>query len=252
MRNWRNIRSGTALALFGILASVAGQRAAAAQEELAYTDTFFNQECEFKPTGSNPYFILEPGYQTVFESNVDGEHVVLTITVLHQMKEVNGIKTRVVKEMETVEGGVAEVAWNYFAICEPTNSVFYFGEDVDIYDGGEVVSHDGAWLAGQDGARPGIIMPGTALLGARYYQEIAPEVALDRAEIMSLTEQVDTPAGHFENVLETRETTDLEPDAEEFKWYARGVGLIQDSDLVLTHYGFEQKGRRGHHGWRDE
>jgi len=71
------------------------------------------------------------------------------------------------------------------------------------------------------------------LLGARYFQEIAPEVAMDRAEITSLTEVVETPAGTFKKCLKTRETTPLEPDAEEFKWYAPGIGLIQDGVLKL-------------------
>ena len=75
---------------------------------------------------------------------------------------------------------------NYFAICKETNSVIYFGEDVDNIENAVVVNHDGSWLAGVKGARAGLIMPGMPLLGARYYQEVAPGVALDRAEIESL------------------------------------------------------------------
>jgi len=47
--------------------------------------------------------------------------------------------------------------------------VYYFGEEVDIYLPNGQVVHDGAWEAGQAGALPGIIMPGTFLLGSRYY-----------------------------------------------------------------------------------
>ena len=61
------------------------------------------------------------------------------------------------------------------------NDVFYFGEDVDIFENG-TISHDGAWLAGVDDALPGLLMPGTFLLGARYFQEVASGVALDRSE----------------------------------------------------------------------
>ena len=79
------------------------------------------------------------------------------------------------RERETADGELVEISRNYFAICRPSNSVFYFGEDVNIYENGEVVSHEGAWLAGVNGAREGMIMPGTVLIGARYFQEIAPE-----------------------------------------------------------------------------
>ena len=42
-----------------------------------------------------------------------------------------------------------------------------------IVEDGRIVSHEGAWRAGVDGAQPGLIMPGTFLLGSRYFQEIA-------------------------------------------------------------------------------
>jgi hypothetical protein len=45
------------------------------------------------------------------------------------------------------------------------------------------------------------------------------------------------PAGTFSHVLETQETTPLEPQAKESKYYAAGVGLIQNGDLKLVKYG---------------
>jgi hypothetical protein len=199
-----------------------------------YTHTFMLEECEgFSSTGQNPFFILEPGYQLIFDGAEDGQHLHLTITVLNETQTIDGIETRVVEERETQNGELAEVSRNYFALCNRTNSVVYFGEDVDFYENGVIVSHEGAWRAGVKGARAGIVMPGTVFLGARYYQEIAPEVALDRAEIVSLSEVVQTPAGTFEKCLKTRETTPLEPGTEEFKWYAPGVGLVQDGDVKL-------------------
>jgi hypothetical protein len=138
--------------------------------------------------------------------------------------------------MEWVDEELVEVSWNYFAICGEHRGLFYFGEDVNIFTDGGVV-HDGAWLAGQNGNRPGLIMPGQPLNGARYYQEIAPGIALDRAEHLSNTETVETPAGTFENCLTVVETTELEPGAESFKAYARGIGLVQDGPVKLVRYG---------------
>lgn len=203
------------------------------EDDESFTDSFMMETCEFSSVGRHPYFILEPGYQLTLEGEDDGEDVRLVITVLDATKVIDGVETRVVEERESEDGELVEVSRNYFAICTRTNSVFYFGEDVDIYRNGRIVSHAGAWQAGVADARPGIIMPGTVLLGARYFQEIAPDVALDRAEIESLTETLQTPAGEFTNVLKTEETTPLEPDAEEFKYYAPGIGLIKDGPLEL-------------------
>lgn len=208
-----------------------------------FTESFFLETCRFVARGTNPYFILTPGYQLVLESEPRGrrrgQHVVLTITVLHETLEVAGVTTRVVEEHETADGKLVEISRNFFALCEQNNSVIYFGEDVDIYDetGTVVVNHDGAWRAGVGGARPGVIMPGIALIGARYFQEVALGVALDRAEITGVSEVVKTPAGTFQGCLVTKETTPLER-GKSFKSYAPGVGLIKDDDLVLTRSGF--------------
>ena len=80
-------------------------------------------------------------------------------------------------------------------------------------------------------------MPGTPAVGARYYQELAPKVAMDRAEVVSVSETLATPAGNFNNCLKTRETSALEG-GREYKLYAAGFGLIQEADLKLTKYGF--------------
>ncbi len=175
------------------------------------------------------------------------QNIHLTITVLDETRRfenldigggvVTDVVTRIVEERETINGVLAEVSRNYFAICDRTNSVFYFGEDVDIYEDGVIVSHEGAWLAGVDGARPGIIMPGVILLGGRYYQEIAPGVAMDRAEIISMTESVQVPAGTFANCLETYETSAIDRKAKGYKFYAPGIGLVKDDVLGLTDYG---------------
>jgi hypothetical protein len=191
------------------------------------------ENCQFSTRSQNPYFILEPGRQLVLEGEDDGETVHIEITVLPETKVVAGVTTRVVEERELINGELVEVSRNFFARCRPTNDIVYFGEEVDIYENGQIVSHDGAWRAGVKNARAGIIMPGRFLLGARYFQELAPGVAEDRAEhvAMGLTKQ--TPAGTFTDCVRIRETTSLEPGAQSIKVYCPGVGLTVDSGVSL-------------------
>lgn len=198
-----------------------------------WTKTFAIDPGELQPTGRNPYFILEPHYQLVFED----ENERLEVTVLDETRIIDGVETRVVEERESKYGQLVEVSRNYFAISRRTNSVFYFGEEVDIYRAGEIVSHDGAWLSGRGGATFGLMMPGLVLLGSGYFQEVAPEVAMDRARIVSTSETVDCPAGQFASCLKVEETTPLEPGVKEYKHYAAGVGLIQDGSLKLVSFG---------------
>jgi hypothetical protein len=73
--------------------------------------------------------------------------------------EIDGTQTRVVEEREWRNGELIEASRNFFDICEQTEDVFYFGEEVDMYSGGQLASHSGAWWAGEDNARPALIMP---------------------------------------------------------------------------------------------
>jgi hypothetical protein len=204
---------------------------------ISWTEDFNIENLNFSSVGRNQYFILEPGYQMTLEGEEDGESIKLVVTVLNQTEMVGNIETRVVVENESVNGELVETSYNYFAIANETGSIFYFGEAVDDYEDGQVVSHAGAWRA-EGGNQAGIIVPGTIFLGAKYYEEIAPGLAMDRAEIIEMGFTYQTPAGTFQNCLKIKETTPLEPDALEFKIYAPGIGLIQDEFLVLTSYGF--------------
>lgn len=232
------------VAAVGFLAVACGAPESDFGADPSWKQEFGISECELASTGRNEFFILEPGFQLVLEGGSEK----VQITVLDDTKAISGvvdetgkatsITTRVVEEREWKDGEIIEVSRNFFAICPSTSDVFYFGEEVDDYEGGEVVRHSGAWLAGENGAKAGLIMSGDPTVGMKYYQEIAPDVALDRAEVVSLDETLDTPAGAFSNSLKTQEGTALNPGEKEFKTYAPGIGLSQEESLLLTSYGF--------------
>lgn len=191
-------------------------------DKAKWTSEFPEAKQELISTGRNPYFVLEPGW--VLE--LGDKSTRLTITVLPDTIEVDGVWCRIVEERKAKGNQVVEISRNYFAMSTRTNSVYYFGEDAG-----------GAWSSGAKGARFGLMMPGLPLLGARYYEEIAPGVAMDRAEIVSMEEKVKTPAGEFVGCLKIAETTPLDPLQREYKFYAPGVGLVQDGSLQLIWYG---------------
>lgn len=182
---------------------------------------------------TNPYFPLAKGNVRLLKGVEDGAKLRLRITVLDETEVVAGVKTRVVEEKEWEDGELIEVSRNFF-VQAPDGTVCYYGEDVDMYENGQVVSHEGAWRAGEGDNRPGIIMPANPAVGMTYVQEVAPGIAEDQAEIVSIGETVTIPAGTYKNTLFTRETTPLEPGSESFKRYAPGVGLIVDNVVELV------------------
>jgi hypothetical protein len=203
-------------------------KAATAQTE--FQDTFNVDKAALLNKGSNTYMILEPGYKLTLAAGKD----TLVITVLDETKVVDGVPTRIVEERETKGGKLEEVSRNYFAFDKATGAIYYFGEDVDVYDAnGKVKNHEGSWQSGASNARFGLMMPGKPKVGDRYQQEVAPGAAMDRAEIVSVTEKVKVPAGTFKDCLKTRESSRLERGVEE-KLFAPGVGLLKDGGFKLT------------------
>jgi hypothetical protein len=204
------------------------------------TSRFFEGRCTWDSSGANPFWSLRPGYQLVLESDEE----ILFITVLDETRVVAGVRTRVVEEFEYEKDGderiPVERSLNYYAICRQTNSVFYFGEDVEFFDeDGNVTSTEGTWLAGRNGARPGIVMPGTILVGGEYYEEIAPEdEALDKGEILEMLCGCEAGGKQFSRpCVAIAGSNDCNSDNDE-KLYVKGIGIVVDGDLEIKSWGF--------------
>jgi len=234
-----NAQLGKFLAVISMLSLLVGTGRHAHSQEKAppnvgkksseFVSTFSVDKANLVSTGNNPYFVLEPGRRLYYK----GGGATLRVTVLHRTKLVDGVETRVVEEREEKDGQPTEISRNYFAIDRTTNAVYYFGEDVNIYKNGKIVDHEGSWLSGVVGAKFGLMMPGQPKVGDKFQQEIAPDTAMDRCEITSVSEQVATPAGTFQNCVRTKDTSSLEPGAGQ-KTYAPGVGLVKDDEFVLV------------------
>jgi hypothetical protein len=197
--------------------------------------TDFNADpTKLSSVGRNSFFILEPGYYLVLRDDAKNQ---VTASVLNETKMVAGVETRVVEERELAQGQLVEISRNYFAIDKVSHDVLYFGEEVTMYKDGEVTNREGSWLAGVDGAKAGLMMPGRPRVGYRHYQEQAPGVALDRAEILSTSETLATPAGKLKKCLKVEETTDLSSREREYKYYAPGIGLVKEEQMLLVEHG---------------
>ncbi len=179
---------------------------------------------------SNPYLPLTPGTKWTYKYGKEFEE----ITVLDKIKVIDGIECRPVEDREESSGQLVELTLDYYAIDSATNDVYYMGEDVDEYKDGKVVSHDGSWLSGVDGATFGMLIPGTPKAGDRFYQEQAPH-SKDRIEIKSTDERITTPAGTFEHCLLIEESSAIEK-AVSYKYYARGIGAVKDAEMDLVTY----------------
>ncbi len=147
---------------------------------------------------------------------------------------IDGVQTRVVEDRVTAAGQLQELTRDYYADDLRTHDVYYFGEDVNVYRNGKLVSHAGSWRSGERGAHFGLIMPALAQRGMRFHQERAPRVGMDRAEIISTNGTARTAVGTFKACVVMRETNPFEPRAVEIKYYAPNVGVVKDAAAQLV------------------
>jgi hypothetical protein len=218
----------------------------------------FEQATFTNPTQiDNEYLPLNPNtvqlYQVETEDGVEASQVetedgveTIVVEVLEETRVVNGVTCVVVRDQEFVDELLIEDTHDWYAQDDDGN-VWYMGEDVTNYeydDEGNIIStdHEGAWEAGVDGAIPGIIMKATLIIGDSYQQEFYEGEAEDMAKIEALGVQVELEDGTiYNNCLQTLEWDPLEPDDEEYKYYAPDVGLIKE-ELVDGDETAEQKG----------
>jgi len=220
-------------ARWGVATSIALVACAAAisagQSGGTWRDRFDVDKADLLPTGTNAYITMQPGRIQKLAHGKD----TLTVTILRDTQVIDGITAGVLEERETKNGKLVEVSRNFMATHRTTGDVYYLGEDVDNYKNGTIVDHESAWRAGAQGARFGLMIPATPTVGQKFYQEIAPKVAMDRVEVVSTNETVKTPAGTFEHCVHLQETTPLERDVSH-KYYAPGVGIIKDDEFELA------------------
>jgi hypothetical protein len=177
---------------------------------------------------NNSYFPLTPGTTTEFSGTTKDGNETLQIEVTHRTKTILGVTTTVVIETARLDGEVVEIAENWYA-QDVDGNVWYFGEFTQEFQGGVPGSTAGSWEAGVDDASPGIIMLAHPGHGDTYFQEFAPGVAQDMATVKKTDEILAIPYGTYTGVLETQESNPLEPFSPERKYYAPGIGLIQEN-----------------------
>ena len=201
---------------------------------------------DFSTVIDNPLFPLSSHTLLVYEGEeTDPEtgetaSIRVEMTVLDETKLVVGVEVLVVQDQEFEDGEIVESTLDYFA-QHADGSVYYFGEDVDNYEDGELKDHEGSWHAGEGENQPGIVMPPAPNVGDVFQQEKAPGIAEDEMTVLSLTESVSVPAGEFTDCVKTEDVNPLDMNGHvEFKYYCLGVGFVfeefEEGGLELISY----------------
>jgi hypothetical protein len=179
----------------------------------------------------NPMFPLPVGRTLVYQGIKDGQTQTDTVTVTDQTKVILGIKTTVVHDIATHGSTVLEDTLDYYA-QDDQGTVWYLGEDTSHFLPNGKADTSGSFLAGVEGAQPGIIMEATPKIPDAYRQECFAGGAEDTAWVVAITSSVKVPFGNVRNVLTTLEATQVEPGAYDQKVYGPGIGIVSEQSLT--------------------
>ncbi|UOQ87775.1 hypothetical protein MUN74_10710 [Agromyces endophyticus] len=181
---------------------------------------------DFTSDIDNPYWPMKPGTQWVYrETDPDGD-LTVRVTATSETKVVaNGVEARVVRDTVSRGVDIVEDTFDWYAQDQAGN-IWYLGEQTAEFEHGEVASTEGSFEAGVDGAQAGVALPADPQPGMAYRQEYLEGEAEDAGAVLGVDELVEVPYGAFTGALLTRDTTPLEPDVEELKFYAAGVGPV--------------------------
>ena len=188
---------------------------------------------DFTADITHPYWPMRVGTRWTYRE-VDEEGKTLTTNVIvtgTTRKLANGITAREVRDTVRGDGAVLEDTVDWYA-QDRAGNLWYLGENTAEFENGAVTSRAGSFEAGVDGALPGVILPAAPAPGMRYRQEYYRGHAEDSGEILSTGEMAQVPHGLFRGAVLTKDTNPLEPNALEYKLYARGVGPVLTLDIA--------------------
>jgi len=179
---------------------------------------------DFTTKIDNPYWPMAVGTRWTYrETDNEGGKRRVVVTVTPQTKRIVGIEARVVHDQVTDESGVVEDTRDWYA-QDTDGNLWYLGEDTKEYENGKLKTTEGSWEAGVDGAQPGVVVPAHPEPGMSYREEYYKGHAEDAASILILDGYARVPYGRLEQMLQTRNTSGIEPDTVEEKLYARDIG----------------------------
>ena len=219
---------GFAILVAGLILGF-GVTTSMAEEGKVYTMPF--DAANFENPAVNPFFPLKPGmkwtYKELDEEGEEEAEVIFEVT--KATKTILGVECTVIHDRVYEKKRLVEDTIDYYA-TDKFGNVWYFGEDSRDFQIGKLISVQGSWLAGAEGAMPGLYLAASPEVGMVFKQEVSPGQAEDMGEVVDVGVTVRVRKGKFENCVKIRDWNPLEPGVVEYKYYAPDVGVVLEEE----------------------
>lgn len=181
---------------------------------------------------TNPYLPISKFHRCRLAGDDEGVKLSVTRTLLDRTKafRVRGqrVEAAVVRDRVIGDGKLIELTHDYFA-QDDAGTVFYLGEDVNEYEPGQPVSHEGEWLLGRDTNHPGVLMPAHPGVGDSFKSERVPGITHEIDHVVAASDHAAVGGHTYRNVIKVRENAHP-PRETEFKLYSRGTGVVTEAN----------------------
>ena len=226
------VAPAVAVCFAGLVACAQAQdgpaKAAATPSLPAFDSTTFRRSLPV----TNEWMPLKPGTRYVYEGTTiedDGTAVPhrFVVNVTDLTKVIGGVRSAVTWDLDYSDGQLVEAELAFYA-QDSGGTVWLMGEYPEEYDEGKFVAAT-PWLHGLEQAQAGILMPAKPQTGTPdFAQGWGPAVKWsDRGQVDQLGQKTCVPVRCYEDVLIMAETSGSEPNAQQLKYYARGVGNVR-------------------------
>lgn len=185
---------------------------------------------EFSAQVNGALYPLPVGRTYVYESQTSAGLERIESLVLDRVLVIAGIPCRTVSNVETLDGVLKEHTLDWFS-QRADGAVWYFGEVSQEFEDGILISMDGSWRAGRDGAKPGVQIPALPQLGDVYRMEFRLGQAEDLARVVAVQQTVTVPAGTFTDCVAIEEWSPLDIRELVMKYFAPNAGMVLEVNL---------------------
>jgi hypothetical protein len=175
---------------------------------------------DFSTNINNPFFSIPVGKKMVYEKTTEDGKERIEILVPGWTRTVMGVETLVFWDRVYLNDVLIEDTRDYLA-QHKNGDVWYFGEHVDNYENGKLKDHHGAWLAGVNGAKPGIWMLANPKVGDEFRNEYYKGEAEDITKIVAVNETVVVPFGTLTDCVKTFDWTPLDSTSIANKYFCK-------------------------------
>ncbi len=176
----------------------------------------------------NAWFPLRPGNRLVSKGTEAGNRLRDVVFTTYSTPVIDGVTCRAVRDRLFQNSILREITTDWYAQTRH-GTVWYFGERTAELDRhGHVVSREGSFRSGRNGAEAGVFMPAHPRVGQSFRQENYPGHAEDRFAIRDLSADIAVPVIASHHAMLTRETSPLEPGVVDHKYYVRDIGTVRE------------------------